>query len=89
MALHDPKVATCNSSRVVPPCACLLPPGAEFWAAFFFTSTIAIPILLYSTGLVLASSLVLALLGILLTVFSVGLAAFLQARAESDAYSAW
>ena len=63
--------------------------GAEFWSAFFFTGTIAIPILLYSTEQIVASSLVLGLLGIVITVLSVCFAAFLQARAESDAYSAW
>ena len=64
--------------------------GAEFWSAFFFTSTLAIPICFYVTGFVPeAGSLVLSLAGVLIAVLSVSAQIVLSARAEGDSYSAW
>ena len=68
----------------------LLSAGAEFWSAFFFASTLAIPIVFYATHYVPeVGSLVLALGGVLLAVVGVAAAVILQARAESDSYLAW
>ena len=64
--------------------------GAEFWSAFFFASTLAIPVCFYVTGFVPeAGSLVLSLSGVLIAVISVASAAACQARAEADSYGAW
>ena len=81
-----------------PPPSCA---GAEFWSAFFFTGTIAIPIVFYSTHFVgidpdgnydagqAAGSLVLALAGIFLAILGVVGTAICQRREEADAYGAW
>ena len=63
--------------------------GAEFWSAFFFTSTIAIPVLFYCTHVVSAKALVLSLSGVLLAVLSVGVSMFIAGRDEADAFHAW
>lgn len=58
--------------------------GAEFWCAFFFTSTIALPVLFYATGVVTLKALLFSLSGVLVCVLYVGTAKFLQARAGDD-----
>lgn len=64
--------------------------GAEFWSAFFFASTLAIPVCFYATGWVPEpGSLVLSLGGVLIAVLSVAAFAACQARAEADSYGAW
>ena len=63
--------------------------GAEFWSAFFFASTIAIPILFYATHLASIESLMLALGGVFLSITYVGAVACWQARSEADSYTSW
>ena len=64
---------------------------AEFWSGFFFTGTIALPVMLYTTHLVSVVSMVLALSGILLALIGGGVGVWLAARDSSDAFSfqAW
>ena len=64
---------------------------AEFWSGFFFTGTIALPVMLYTTHLVSVVSMVLALSGILLALIGGGVGACLAARESNDAFSfqAW
>jgi len=64
---------------------------AEFWSAFLFMSTIALPVLLYTTGsLTSVMPLILSLSGVLLAVCFTCTCAFLQARAEDDnAFHSW
>ena len=63
--------------------------GAEFWSAFFFTSTLALPFLLYGEEQVTLKALILSLSGVALAICFVGGTAFLQARAEADSYRSW
>ena len=84
--------------RPPPPPHCA---GAEFWSAFFFTGTIAVPIVFYAVHYVgidqdgnyhsgqAAGSLVLALGGVFLAVLGVVGAVVSQRREEADAYGAW
>ena len=63
--------------------------GAEFWAAFFFCSSIALPIVMITTEAIGIVNFVLAEGAIALAVAYVGFLSFLQAREEADAFHSW
>lgn len=63
--------------------------GAEFWSAFFFMSTIALPVIFYVTHVVTPKALILSLSGVLLAVTFVACTMFVQRREEADAFHAW
>ena len=59
--------------------------GAEFWAAFFYASTLAIPIVFYATHWVPeVGSLILALSGVLLATLAVICAAACQVCGQAE-----
>jgi len=62
---------------------------AEFMSGFFFVGTIAIPAILYDTRLVSLQSMLLAVGGVSLAILSVVAMCCIQARGESDAFSAF
>ena len=61
----------------------------EFWAAFFFTGTVAIPILLYVNKVVKLESMALALSSVALALGGCGCAAVAQHRSEAGDFQAW
>ena len=63
--------------------------GAEFWAAFFFCSSIALPIVMIIVEAIGIVNFVLAEGAIALAVAYVGFLSFLQAREEADAFHSW
>ena len=66
----------------------LRPAGAEFWSTVFFTSTLAIPVLLQRSEVIPVASMLLSIGGVITAVFSVFFAAYLQARSE-DSFGSW
>jgi len=62
---------------------------AEFWSAFLFASTIALPATLWMIHMVSNKALILSLSGVLLAVSFVCCCAFLQVRADGDSYQSW
>ena len=63
--------------------------GGEFWSAFFFTQTIALPMMFYFCKAVSLKALVLSLSGVIVAILFGALAAMLRARADDDAFYAW
>ena len=63
--------------------------GGEFWSAFLFTQTIALPMMFYFCKVVSLKALVLSLSGVIVAIIFGALSTMLRARADDDAFHAW